>query len=418
MRCKRWKTTPHVTALLSTLALTALISLAALAPAAEAAPEWKIEGKQLFAYVPPEAPLSASASESFALEVPWYSTTIKCSALASSSGHILKGGSSQAALKLSTCALSGPPFVTETCKLVEPLELSVKGSLVEHSSSYYNLFQAATAGKPLATIKFKEGTECPLPLSNELTGTFVGALEATEQVKHPLTLSATVSKLFGLDSLAFGGHPASLTGKATLSLGGGHTGKKWAPAKPKMELGGEFRRGGKTFKEAGLSKASITGVSGAGALLVPDLGLGISCNEGLILATAFQGGTVEAEVEFSGCIVEELPFCSIQSPGQEKGVVVAQSAGDLYLYVGEHYAVFESEEMAALLFEGALCTLSELEVSIGGSVSVGLTSALEELKVQLTTVAGTSLFLGENPIVLDGGESELKEGTGALWGSE
>jgi hypothetical protein len=414
-------------ATLPRLALLALVSLATFAPVAQALPEWKIEGKELYTYEPPEAPLLASISEPLELEIPWYATTIKCSGLTVSTGQILKPRTSDATIKLSTCTLSGPPFVAETCKLIEPLELTVKGQLIEHGGSYFILFQTAITGKPLATVKFKEGTECPLPLSNELTGTFVGALETTEQVKHPLTLSTTVSKLFGSDSLKFGTRPATLSGNAVLSLGGGHEGEKWAPAEytgpPYPELGGQLMRNAVLVVGGNLS-----GSSTLGTILLFEGALGISCSEGEVFAS-IKNVAVQAQVEFSGCKVDKFSTsCTVYSVGEENGFISTEATGELYRHSGEHFVRFEAKEFTLLRIEGVICPWGELEFILGGSVAIPLSSPLKAQLVKFTTPLNEvsqellegGLFVEEmeEPVVLDGGKTELAIGEENTWSLE
>lgn len=406
------------------IALVALGTWATLAQNAQASTEWQIEKKQLSTYTPKEATLLGSLTATIELEIPWYATTIKCSSLSISGGKVLTKGTSEATLSLSACALSGPPFVAETCKLISPLELKVKGLLIQHAESFYNLYEAATEGKPLATIKFKEETECPLPLSSELTGTFIGAFETTEQVKQPLSLSAP-SLLLGGDSLKFGTRPANLSGKATLDLGGSHEGKKWGPTIAKPELGGEFRAGGQTFKSAGISKKNVLGVTAAGSLSVPGWGFEISCEEGLVSAFAVQGGTIQAQVKFIGCLLAEIP-CGVKSLGQAPNTILATAEGELYLHAGKHYARFASKEFTEILFSGEECPWTEIGISLGGSVAVELATALEELAAQLTaspdeatqSLLEAQLSWGAEPVSLSGGEAELTREGGGNWGAE
>ena len=204
------------------------IALLATAASAQAKGEWKIAEQTMSALEAPEASISGTASETFKLSFAWYASEVECATPATEAPtKIFPGGTSEAILKLSSCQVLGSPFVAETCKVVEPIELKVAGELLLHSGKTYELFKAAT-GETLGSVKFKEGTECPIPLSNELKDTFVGETEAGERKEQPRTFNSTIAALFGSDPLSFGTHPAALKGKSTWALAAGYKGLKWS----------------------------------------------------------------------------------------------------------------------------------------------------------------------------------------------
>jgi hypothetical protein len=409
--------------------VTLFCAFATSATVAHGYGEWSIAGVPLSEEEGEEALILGSAAKAFKIEIPWYATTIECKALSIPSGGLKPVGEGSATIRLAECSLSGPPFVAETCKLIEPVDLKVTISLVEHNAELYALFKPQEEGKPLATVTFKKETECPLPLSNSLSGSFVGATSETEAIEQPIEFNATTSALFSGDKLTFGIRPATLTGKASLDLWSVYKGEKWAPVvlEDSTTPGGEFRRIGKTFKEAGLSKESMTGFVGKSTLKVPGIMLTISCKEGLALGYVIQGGTVEGEMTVKGCLVAEFSkLCTVHSTAKEKETITLKATGELYLHNTKHYVFLESEEFTALSIEGGLCPFNEVNLILSGSVAVGLSTALSEATVQSTAaqenatqkLLGAQLFFGEEPAELSEGVTELKMATGPAWGAE
>lgn len=396
----------------------ALIAMAGFAPAAQASTEWDIAGEALGELEVEEATLLAKASEDFSLEIPWYATTIKCETLGIPSGTIYPKGKGSATLRLTDCSLSGPPFVAETCKLIEPLDLHVALTLVEHDSLAYALFDAQESEEPVATVSFKKGTECPLPLNNELKGSFVATTVATENVEQPFTVNATAAKLFTEDSLTFGGHPASLSGQATLDLWGIYKGEKWAATATPT---GEFRIDGETFKEAKVTKEGVVGEISSGTLSAEN-GLEIACENGTAAASVGQGGTVEAEAEFEECVfVGSEATCTIVDfkSKEKEGVIEAAATGELVLYEEQHFVEFTAKPFATIVAVGTFCTIPE-EENVTGKFIVELPIGLEEKEKQRSVSSGSAqLFLGESPVESVYGEAyPLELESGKPWGAE
>jgi hypothetical protein len=418
--------------------LFVLSALAVLAPAAHASGEWKIAGEQLSELEVEEATLLGSASKAFSIDIPWYATTIECETLSLPSASIYPAGEGVATLRLTNCSLSGPPFVAETCKLIEPLDLQVGIALVEHKSSVYALFEPKEEGKPIATVSFKKGTECPLPLSNSLKGSFVGTTEATEQIEQPVTFDAATSELFSEDSLTFGSHPATLAGKATLDLWSIYKGEKWAASKAEPEepegepeIEGSFRVNGTTL----IGEAGVEGTIGAGALSVPGSGMELSCSSGSLSGTLQKGGAASGSAAFQGCKVVGNKFCTVYPTEEDleknksSGYIFASGTGQLVQWGGRHFLAIqpsgESSVLADIWLDGSLCTLPE-EGELGGSLAVELPGGLEELVDHATTTVtswleaelGTGLLFEEEPAVPSGGEATvglLGEYLGEKW---
>jgi hypothetical protein len=374
---------------LSCLAGIVVMVLLTTATAAQAKGEWKVAEQTMDALEAPEASISGTASETFKLSVAWYASEIECSTLATEAPtKIFPGGTSEAILKLSSCQVLGPPFVAETCKVVEPLELKVLGELLPHGGKTYELFKAAT-GETLGLIKFKEGTECPIPLSNELKGTFVGETEAGERTEQPRTFNSTIAALFGSDLLSFGTHPATLKGKSTWSLAAGYKGLKWAAE------GGETAKEEKeklekealeVEEEEELEKEALAGPwtllrNGASApnnllnlnvslleaeLLVPELGLEIRCTGGNGAAHLLGGATLSASVDllYSGCTILKFSACTVHSSGAAAKTILIKVKG-LALRSGEETILLpqatEEEPFTNIVIEGELCPFTGIE---------------------------------------------------------
>jgi hypothetical protein len=286
--------------------LAAAFSLMLITTTAQAAGEWKIGGKTLTELEKTEASITGTASEAFKLAVPWYASEITCTTLASEGGKILSGGGGHSTLNFSSCTLSGPPFITETCNLIEPVVFKVKDLLIYHNPDdrTYDLFQAEEAGQPLTTVQFKAGTECPLPLENEVTGSFVGETHGFEAVERSISVNSTTEKLFASHTLEFGSHPATLRGKLSQTLSGESKGLVWIGevAQPKNE----WKIGGKTLTELGIEKETI---------------LGSASETFQIIAN----GMIKLEVTCTALSLEEATILKVHKSGAASATIVLES---------------------------------------------------------------------------------------------
>ncbi len=336
---------PRLRALVLTV-LVAAFSLMLTATAAQAEGEWKISGKTLEELGKTEAAITGSASETFKLAVPWYAIEIACKTLASENGKILSGGGGHSTLNLSSCTLSGPPFVTETCKLIEPVVFKVKDLLVYHNSDdrTYDLFQAEEAGKPLTTVQFKEGTECPLPMENEVTGSFVGETYGFEAVERSVSINSTTEKLFAGHTLEFGSHPATLRGKMSQTLSGESKGLAWIGevVQPKNE----WKIGGKTLTELGIEKETILGSASETFQIIANgmIKLEVTCTalslEEATILKVHKSGAVSATMVLESCkLMGEIGnICEIINPVKFKVV------DKLFLHGGRTYHLLSPAE--------------------------------------------------------------------------
>lgn len=386
------------------LLLVASAVIATGASTAHAATEWKVGGKTFAELGISEASVLASAGESFVLTIPWYATEISCTTFSIESGKLLTAGASSGTLMLSGCSLKGPPFVAETCKLIEPISLKVKDKLITHSERAYDLFEAAEAGKAFGNVQFKEGTECPLPLSNELKGGFVAETQSGQRVKQLFTFSSTLEKLFTSDKLTFGTHTMELKGKATLDLGSPNEGKEWSavPEKPEEpNIAGEYEIEGKTLTEKGITSESISFTISAGKLLIPGFPLTIKCTGGVASSTILLGGGIHVSALFSGCGAEGSSTCKPYETKEkmesnqtaDKGFISASGLGEIILMGGSHYIVVSATEAFAFttIYWPKLCSLA-LAVKLFGSTVFSAPNALTQLVNQtLSTISQAEL---------------------------
>ena len=118
---------------------------------------------------------------------------------------------------------SGDRVILATARLLPKLHEGQLYVLAEVDSPSSTVF---------AFIKYKSGTGCVLPLSNEVKGSVVGQLTdanaGAEAVQHLVTFSEAIQKLFqsgGVgDKLTFGAFESYINGSATVELTGVHTG--------------------------------------------------------------------------------------------------------------------------------------------------------------------------------------------------
>lgn len=419
------------------------IALLAMAATAQAKGEWKIAEQTMDTLEASEASIFGTATETFKLSVAWYASEIECSTLGTEAPtKIFVGGTSEAILKFSSCQVLGPPFVAETCKVVEPIELKVAGELLLHGTKTYELFKPAT-GESLGSIKFKEGTECPLPLINELKGTFVGETEAGERKEQPLAFSSTIEALFGSDSLSFGTHPATLKGKSTWALAAGYKGLKWSAVggetskeeKEKLEEEKELvkwtlLKNGSTAPN-NLLNLSVTLLEAQ--LLVPVLSMTIKCTGGTATAHLVGGvvlaGTVH--LSYTGCSVVGKSNCQIHSPGSPVGTILAEVEstasrnGEETLFLPE---ATEEEPFAEILAEDKTCSIlggSEEPARVYGTILLALlnsSTVMIERLAHLDDEELTFLYLEEEwESLIDGAGgvdtalTHMKEFSGGTW---
>ncbi len=369
-------------------------AFASLAAGANAETEWRIGGKTLKALGANEVGVTGKLTESLRLAIPWYASEITCSSATSEGAKIVKGGSAPLTLNLSSCVLSGPPFVAETCKLVEPFKLKFSGLAVSHSGSFYDLLKASEVGKPITVIEFKEKTECPLPLKNEVTGTTVAAFESGERSEQPLTFNTTTEALFKKDALLFGSHPATLKGKETLSLNSPYEGKSWTPAEaPAAPQAGEFKIAGKTFAERKIEEATVSAVmDGTFSVAIPGLSYEVNCT-GLTTTSAKLelAGVAKTTFLLTKCTpattttLELIPGCELPSGDLTMSVKFSVVRYDAHVYL-------LAEPSASVTFvENGKCTLFNFNISGSLGAELGKEAVTQKIEFDSASTLGKEI---------------------------
>jgi hypothetical protein len=196
------------------LALT-VVMLCATAAAAQAAPEWVIEGAT-HTELGIESETVSDAGGAWTIEVPKLGLTLKCTGQ-TGMGTISPAGKGSATVELTGCTVSPGG---ETCTVVTPIKFSLKTELVAAGESIYE--KVAGSGETMATIGFS-GKGCVLPKSVKITGSAAASV-GKEESTQTLTFSgaaATETKA----QLFWGVSTATLSGTTKLKLSGANTGK-------------------------------------------------------------------------------------------------------------------------------------------------------------------------------------------------
>jgi hypothetical protein len=379
--------------LLLLMLVTCLVAMSSyLSSLAFAGGEWRVKTKTLTELKETEVSVTGSGS-SFTLSVPWYELKITCSTL-ETKGVLVLGGDSQGTISLSGCKLTGPPFVSETCKLVQPIEIAAKGLLYLEEGYSYELFEAAEAGGPLGTIYFEEGTKCPLPLSNELKSVFsvsptIGIIE--EESRH---------FSFFNNSSEFGGHSATISGSYVLELSPPFEGQVWtgiAGPPSEEELTDEWTIRGSTLKNLELEEyVALLGSLIESPLLtvsLPSIKYVLQCQ-----ASALENPRIWAEgwlnvtLLLTSCkaTVSGVPTCG-------PGVVKGNLTGGLVLHNGKTYILFGGKTSSVFEWTiGEECFLFPGKNQVVGSFASECTCETEKTTHTLKFNAATrSLFSGD-----------------------
>jgi len=218
----------------STLAVLAVCAIFAGVVQA-ASSEWLIEAEPLAEISTEEkASTTIGATE---ITVPGLGITTKCSK-GEETRTIFSGGTDKLTLTLSECTVA-----SSGCEL-EPFTASLKSELIQTGETYYDLYEAAKSGGPIAILKFKtkkEGKFCLLPKEIELTGTLAGTVPEEERkirtVVFSEAITSKVNKSLASEGksqtgLFYGKEPASFTGELSTKLTGAHAGEEWQRVPP------------------------------------------------------------------------------------------------------------------------------------------------------------------------------------------
>ncbi len=196
------------------------------------------------------------------------------------------------------------------------------------------------------------------------------------------------------------------------------------------QASGEWRIGGKTMSELGLTEETVTGKAEAGVkeiLLVKTLNIQKSCTGFDIQSvTISPSGKGKGAVRLLGCKVfadeageAELTACGVKSTGQEAGVIQTELiGGEIVLSGGVNYVLFKpasGTSFTTIELTGASCA-PKGTYPITGTVVAELGAEAKELLLKpIKEFTGDGLKFGENKAFLIG--SGLAELTGAKKGS-
>lgn len=167
----------------------------------------------------------------------------------------------------------------------------------------------------------------------------------------------------------------------------------------------------KLLNKASVNSLKLSAEMLPGSLYIPEIDMEIHCTGGTAsVTTNLSGGSTvlsgSGSAEFTGCAVRELEVaCTVHSPGQPDGTIVAEGSGTAGMNGAEEvFSNLESAEFTEFYYEGEECPLAELDQTISGTVKVTLLEALKDLTTHLVHLDDVSLQWGELEAVLFGEE--------------
>jgi hypothetical protein len=267
--------------------------------------EWWIEGKTMAERSLNEETLSVSGGPvTLAGTVAGSPLKFTCSTTGGS-GKALKGGTGEATLALSGCAIVEP----SSCKVASSIKLVGKAELVYGLG--HTLFERY---KPANGTSFGSvGIEnCASEGFYPIKGSFAAKLDPSqgEVAEQPRELSAAINEA-SASALIVGGNAAALSGSFNVRLNGANPAAPWGPVGD-----GEWRIEGKTMAERGLGEEDLSASGGPITLAGTVAGspLKFTCSTTSGSGKAFKGGGGEAALSLSSCSVAEPSSCQIGEP--------------------------------------------------------------------------------------------------------
>jgi hypothetical protein len=196
------------------IALTMVVlGLLAAANAQASTTEWAVQGNT-FEALSIEKETISLGSGPLTLSVPAKELVLECPTV-EGTGTVKKGGTDEVTLTLSKCTV-----VKLSCKVVGSISLKFKSEGL--AGGIYDNLEGLTE-KTFGTIKFEEGTGCPVALSNNLKGNVAAeAKTELESSKRKLIFSKAISEAANAAlkaekkselSLLFGESAATLSGE-------------------------------------------------------------------------------------------------------------------------------------------------------------------------------------------------------------
>jgi hypothetical protein len=144
-----------------------------------------------------------------------------------------------------------------------------------------------------------------------------------------------------------------------------------------------------------------------GELLVPGIGPEIYCPHGHATATLLDLDSpseldVHAEGTFLNCIVLDFPLCTVHSPGEANGEIIALGEGKATMSGTNVTANFESEEFTEIQFLNALCPFFELDSPFSGSIHILILNVNTDSVEKLAHLDDLELFFLGEPMEIHG----------------
>ena len=217
------------------LTLIAICAFGAVsAGAAQAAPNWTIEGKTLAAATASNTEtIEVENTESIRLTVPGITLTIECKKLATTGAEIKEEFKDSAtSLTFSECKIPGSPFcVVKNLGGVNGTIATpaVKSELKTTDGVVYDYFTPQTGVNFVTIVIEKGGGGCALSTGaggSEVTGTVALETSIGEAVNLTAGSSEAIQKA-ATAALNFGLNPAYLDTEVDFRLSGANKGKKW-----------------------------------------------------------------------------------------------------------------------------------------------------------------------------------------------
>lgn len=167
---------------LAVLAIVALLAAAALADESE----WELGGETLTELSLEEEEIAVE-DKPVNIAIPSLEVKVECKKT-KGGGAILKGGSTELALELTSCEIPGAP----ACEVTEPLVLETRAELTYAGGVYYDEFGVAKEKSSLGTLAWGGG-ECGSPKEGKLSGSFAAELPLEESEKLPEKFSEAIT---------------------------------------------------------------------------------------------------------------------------------------------------------------------------------------------------------------------------------
>ncbi len=165
----------------------------------------------------------------------------------------------------------------------------------------------------------------------------------------------------------------------------------------------------------------LLGKTESGTLLVPSLGLAITCEKGtgeakveLSEGNKKLSGTVAGK--FTGCVDKEFgEVCTVKGVGDPVGTISAQGSGEATMKGAAVQIVGGTTafgSFANVVYGGAECPLVEIDGKVTGSGTLEVLDALEDLAVHSKIkLVSASLFFGKNPASIHNGSGGAVSGS-------